>query len=55
MSVCSKFKSYRVVVAKFCNNNFTSKLVSVSVRYVSRELERIERECLVINFTTREM
>jgi hypothetical protein len=32
-----------MVVAKFCNNKFTSKLVSVSVSKVSRELERIER------------
>jgi hypothetical protein len=56
MSVCNKLKSYQVVVAKFCNNNkFTSKLVSVSVSKVSRELKRVERECLLINFTTREL
>jgi hypothetical protein len=45
-----------MVVANFCNNNkFTSELVSVSVSKISRKLERIERECLLINFTTREL
>jgi hypothetical protein len=51
----------QMVVENFCNNNeFTRKSVSVSVSVsnVSREIERIERierECLLINFTTREL
>jgi hypothetical protein len=55
-SVCNKLECIKMVVANFCNNNkFTSKLVSVSVSKISRELERIERECLLINFTIREL
>jgi hypothetical protein len=55
-SVCSKLKCYQVALTNFCNSSkLTSKLVSVSVGKVSRELERIERECLLINFTKREL
>jgi hypothetical protein len=56
MSVCNKLKCYQVDVVKFCNNNkFISKFSNVSVSEVSRELKRVERECLLINFTTREI
>jgi hypothetical protein len=49
-SVCSKLKSYQVAVANFSNNKkFISKFASVGVSKVSRELERVERECLLIN------
>jgi hypothetical protein len=42
-SVCNKLSVFKLVVAKFCNNNkFTSELVSVSVSKVSRDLERIK-------------
>jgi hypothetical protein len=45
-----------MAVANFCNNSkFTNKLVKVSVSNVSRELKRVERKCLLINFTTREL
>jgi hypothetical protein len=55
-NVCIKLECYKVVVENFCNNKkFASKLVSVSVSKVSRDLEIIERECLLINFTTRDM
>jgi hypothetical protein len=55
-NVCNKFECIKMVVLNFCNNKkFTNKLVSVSVSKVSRELERIERQCLLINFTIREL
>jgi hypothetical protein len=43
-----------MVVANLCNNNkFTRELVGVSVSKISRKLERIERECSLINFTNK--
>jgi hypothetical protein len=55
-SVCSKLECIKMVVANFGNNSkFTSELVSVSVSQFSKMLERIERECFLINFTNREM
>ena len=55
-SVCGKEECYQVAVEKFCNNNkFIIKLANVCVSKVSRELKRVERECLLINFTTREL
>ena len=43
-----------MVVAKIFNM-FTSKLVKFSFSNVSKEIKRVERECLLINFTTREL
>jgi hypothetical protein len=39
----------------FNKNKFTRDLVSVGVSKISRKIERIERECLLINFTNGEM
>jgi hypothetical protein len=55
-SVRNKLNFYQVVVEKFINNNKKfNEFTSVSVSKVIRELKRVERECLLINFTTREL
>jgi hypothetical protein len=45
-----------VDVANFINvNKLFNKFASVCVSKVSRDLKRVERECLLINFTRREI
>jgi hypothetical protein len=47
-SVCNKLECINMVVDFFFRNNkFTRELVSVSVSKISRNIERIERQCLI--------
>jgi hypothetical protein len=53
-SLCNKIKYYQVDVENFVNNKKLLGRFS-SVGNVSRELKRVERDYLLINFTTREI
>ena len=44
-----------MVVEKFCNNKLISELAQVGVSKISRKLERMKIESLLITFTIREL
>jgi hypothetical protein len=55
-NVCNKEVYVRMVVEKFCNiDKYISELVQVRVSKVSKNIERMRIESLLITFTTTEL